>query len=1034
MNKCIYAYLAIGLLLLAAPAGALVPDTITIETEPGWVTAGGRDVAAITVQVSNSTPDNIPLAGIAVNFAVNETYGSILPTQIETNESGQATVFFTPKTLSGDVVIRAGVVHEGLSEPLMQSVDLHIDHAAPYRIKNTWYSPKVTVGREMKIIVRMEDRYRNIVDSKWEDDLNIPLAKTDNVTFTVGSPGGEAAFVGGTDMITLPVDENGNVTATLRVDKLAGENLVWIQPPAPVRGEYISIAGVAGPPFNITTAVNPADASVRANGEDKVSFTYSLFDEYGNPSGGWGLWVNASTKRVDQPDEEQSRLLNSSSRGEVMITYGPEDSVGVATLTATALGNESVTNITVVEFTSTEPVNMLLTANPQSMPSREIQPNFVAELRAKVMDVKGNPVEGQKVTFTLNTSSINVYGYNATGEPYLNGEKNSASVETDTNGSAIVKFHPGEFVEQKDKLNWSATAKGTATVRATWGDVSRDIVLTWMNYPYLSVETEVSRETVEVNDTVDVTIRLKGDGYKLEPDPIDAVLVIDQSGSMKYDITGASGNSDERMQAAKAAATTFIGQMNTTRDRIGLISFNSSTTVKNTLGDSFERVTTNLNALNSNGATQLRRGIYEAMLVQNQAEHQSNAIKAVIVMTDGDWNYDGSPIGHGTGYPENASWAYSFSSNTLEPDNYRYYDGLGGELLDGKSYGKWTRNGKWVECCREPNKCSGSHDATRDYKYCTNGNGEFTNQNMSRFASDSGVKLYTITFAYNPGNTVTKTMGILANATGGFYEHAPSGDQLTDIYKRIAGDLKTEAGVNTTMALAFENVNVTGIDVPGKDVFDYVYDDGNSTHIYNRTGTVVHFDKTINQAADWNNNQSLNFDIGTVRLGQTWEATFRLKVKMEGNINVFGPGSTISFNNGEEELELPATYITAVESLNNTGMDFQGLEITNLRFTGEEPVTEFLPVAWDLNYTGLETVTEDVFYSNDNNFTWVKFDTLSATNETIRGNSTLDVRNLPAGYYTIRVYGYAPDTGDASAMLVQNVIGGAGESAYIRIQ
>ena len=1021
-----YAYLAVGLLLFAAPAGALVPDTITLETEPGWVTAGSRDVAAITVQVSNSTPDNIPLAGIAVNFAVNETYGSILPAQIETNESGQATVFFTPKTLSGDVVIRAGVVHEGLSEPLMQSVDLHIDHAAPYRIKNTWYSPKVTVGREMKIIVRMEDRYRNIVDSKWEDDLNIPLAKTDNVTFTVGSPGGEAAFVGGTDMITLPVDENGNVTATLRVDKLAGENLVWIQPPAPVRGEYISIAGVAGPPFNITTAVNPADASVRANGEDKVSFTYSLLDEYGNPSGGWGLWVNASTKRVDQPDEEQSRLLTSSSRGEVMITYGPEDSVGVATLTATALGNESVTNMIVVEFTSTDPVNMLLTANPQSMPSREIQPNFVAELRAKVMDVKGNPVKDQEVTFTLDNKSINIDG-NATedGRPYLNEEKLNeekstvtVSVKTDTNGFAIVKFHPGEFVGQDDPLNWSATARGNATVRATWKNASRDIevnrniVLTWMNYPYLSVETEVSRETVEVNETVDVTIRLKGDGYKLEPDPIDAVLVIDQSGSMRYNINHVNNNenSNERMDAAKAAAQTFVGQMNSIRDHVGLISFNSSTTEKNALGDPFNEVNASLNSLKPDGATQLRRGIYEAILMQN-GKGRSDAIKAVVVMTDGDWNYDGSPIGHGTGYPENASWAYSFSGNTLEPDNYRYYDGLGGTLkLDQKK-----KSGTWT-----------------DYYNCTDG--EFTNQNMSRFASDSGVKLYTITFAYNPGNTVTKTMRILANSTGGFYEHAPSGDQLTDIYKRIAGDLKTEAGVNTTMALAFENVNVTGVEVPGENVFDYVYDNGNSTHIYNRTGTVIHFDKTINQTADWNDNQKLNFDIGTVRLGQTWEATFRLKVKMEGNINVFGPGSTISFNNGEEELELPATYITAVESLNNTGMDFEGLEITNLRFTGEEPVTEFLPVAWDLNYTGLETVTEDVFYSNDNNFTWVKFDTLSATNETIRGNSTLDVRNLPAGYYTIRVYGYAPDTGDASAMLVQNVIGGAGESAYIRIQ
>jgi len=1018
----IYAYLAIGLLLLAAPAGALVPDSITIKTDRVWVTAGSPEPSTLTVQVLNSTSGNTSFGGVAVNFAVNETYGSISPVQVVTGTDGKATAVFTPGTRSGDALITVGFTSPGTGAS--NWTVCRIDHATPYRFENIWYSPEVTAGGETKIIVRVEDRHRNVVDSKREADMNIPPAETDNVTFTVGSPGGEAAFVGSTDMITLPVDEKGNVTATLRVDKLAGENLVWIQPPAPVRGGYISIAGVAGPPFNITTVVNPADASVRANGEDKVSFTYSLLDEYGNPSGGWGLWVNASTKRVDQPDEEQSRLLNSSSRGEVMITYGPEDSVGFANITATALGNESVANMTVVEFTSTDPVNMLLTASPQSMPSREIQPNFVAELRAKVMDVKGNPVAGQNVTFTLNTSSINVNGYNATGEPYLNEEKSRVSVETDTNGSAIVKFHPGKFVEQEDKLNWSATAKGTAIVRATWGDVSRDIVLTWMNYPYLSVETEVSRETVEVNETVDVTIRLKGDGYKLEPDPIDAVLVIDRSLSMQYDIDRDGGYQSERMNAARAAAKTFVGQMNSTRDRVGLVSFARTTTVSN-LSNSFNAVNGNLDALQaSETATKLRRGIYEAILMQRDLG-RSNAIRAVVVMTDGNWNEDGSPIANGTGYPDNASWVYTFGYD--DPKNswyYRYYDGLGGKLLDGtKKDGEdrvW-KDGKWVWV-----------DSYRDYRYCTDGT--FTNQNMSVFASENGVKLYTITFASDLSDWVNTAMKILAHSTGGFYEHAGDGDKLADIYKRIAGDLKTEAGVNTTMALAFENVNATGIDVPGKDVFDYVYNDGNSTHIYNWTGTVVHFDKTINQTADWNKNQRLNFDIGTVRLDQTWEATFRLKVKMEGNINIFGPGSTISFNNGEEELELPATYITAVESLNNTGMDFQGLEITNLRFTGEEPVTEFLPVAWDLNYTGLETVTEDVFYSNDNNFTWVKFDTLSATNETIRGNSTLDVRNLPAGYYTIRVYGYAPDTGDASAMLVQNVIGGAGESAYIRIQ
>jgi hypothetical protein len=115
-------------------------------------------------------------------------------------------------------------------------------------------------------------------------------------------------------------------------------------------------------------------------------------------------------------------------------------------------------------------------------------------------------------------------------------------------------------------------------------------------------------------------------------------------------------------------------------------------------------------------------------------------------------------------------------------------------------------------------------------------------------------------------------------------------------------------------------------------------------------------------------------------------------------------------------------------------MDFGELNISNLRFTGEEPVDEFLPVAWDLNYTGLYGVTQDVFYSNDNEYTWVRFDRISATNETTSGESTLYVRDLPAGIYIIRVYCYAPDTEDASARLAQEVVVGENGSTYIQLR
>ncbi|MEI8331433.1 MAG: hypothetical protein WCF90_07275 [Methanomicrobiales archaeon] len=57
----------------------------------------------------------------------------------------------------------------------------------------------------------------------------------------------------------------------------------------------------------------------------------------------------------------------------------------------------------------------------------------------------------------------------------------------------------------------------------------------------------------------------------------------------------------------------------------------------------------------------------------------SKAARAAIVMTDGDWNNEGAQAAHGTGWPA-GNPDKTFSGNTIELNNYRYYDGLGGTL------------------------------------------------------------------------------------------------------------------------------------------------------------------------------------------------------------------------------------------------------------------------------------------------------------------------------------------------------------------
>lgn len=993
MSRWTYACLVVALLLLAAPAGALIPDTITIDTNTPWVTAGSGSAATVTVRALNGST---PVPGAAVEFAVDSAFGSITPALTTTDGLGTATASFTPATRSGTATITATVSYAGMDEPLTGEVDQQIDHAAPSAIGNTWRERNVTAGGTTEIVVRMVDRYGNAVDNRRE---------AETVLFTVGQieGGTGATFVGGTDKISVPVDASGNATATLRVDTMAGENIVSIQPPAPLGIQSFSITGLGGLPSSITQVVVPVSGSVPADGKTKVSFTYTLSDKYGNPSAGQGLWLNATVKRLNQPDKQESRFFNTTHLGQVMITYGPEDSVGMAIIAATAAVNDNASTSKVIEFTSTDPVNMLLTASPQSMPSRDVKADSVSHLRAKVMDERGNPVRDERVTFEI--VSTNSTPYVQTAEPELV----TTSAYTDGNGSAIVDFRPGAFTIDRDDPGWSDTATGTATVRATWENVTRDLVLTWKNYPYLSVETSVSPETVAVNDTVNVTIRLRGDGWALQPDPIDVVICTDRSGSMLYD-------DPDRMHSVREAAKTFVDQFTENHDRAGTVSFGRNgyvsrpgansgintreidnsyifpktysdyATVDIGLTYDFPAVKDALDGVLPDHGTPLRHGL-KVSIDHLVAGANNGSVRAVVLLTDGDYNWYGDPLARGSG------------STYTSPENY--------DTLTQKYYKYSDLPAKW--------------------------------QNLSAYAADNNIRIFTISYSESLSDSARSTLRSIAESTGGKYYHAPGPDALGPIYTEIAGELKTEAGVDTELDVAFQNVEVNGELESGSDVFDYDPVDGVSTTIEswvdNKTGHYVITPRyTIDQTDDWNDDHSLNFNIGTVRLGQTWETNFSLVVKTEGNINVFGPGSTISFNNGTDSLELPDTFITAVP-LNNTGMDFAVLEITNFRFTGgEEPVSEFLPVAWDLNYTGLYGVTEDLFYSNDNAYTWVKFRTLSADNETTEGESTLDVSDLPPGEYIIRVRGSAPDTEDASASLIQEVSRGANGSAYIQIR
>jgi len=991
---CAYIVVA-GLLILVAPAGALVPDKVEVGTSSEWLTAGSSETATVTVNVTNGSNT---VSGVAVDLAVNSTYGSISRTHVVTDDDGEATAAFTPGTLSGTVPITATVSYETLDGPLTGSVEQRIDHAAPYRIANIWYSPEVTVGETTEIIVRMEDEYGNALDNRRE---------AETVGFMVGSPSGNATL----DSADVAVDAAGNATATLRVDTLPGENIVLVTPPQPLPDRYLTISGVTdGEPCAIEVDVQPG--SVIADGEGRFLLTYTLLDGYGNPSSGRVLAFTTSVS------DEVETLLTTNVYGQVQVSYGPRETTGNVTITATAVDNTSVTCSRDLAFVSDGPETLLLSTCPETMPSRDVPGSTPAVIRAKVVDQNGNPVAGETVSFSIR--NVAVEPYNQTAPPSLS----ATSAVTDAYGIASVEFIPGAFTIEYGAPDYSPTATGTCEVVAKWNSTERPVTLTWMNYPYLSVATNVAPETVTVNDTVDVTIRLRGDGWAMKPNPIDVVLCVDRAETMVSDYP-------DHMVTVMGAAPVFIDHMIPGWDRIGLLSFGYNGTVSvnpkdNTIpkiqdigvdnhkddvdenlvyypgtGDhrnhyaghatldvplpadsspaanNFNDVRAGISTLIPSGGNPVRKALYEG-ITELKENGRPGAVKALVFLIDGDYDWYGDPLARA-----------GADLGTKDPEQF------------GQRANNWYPFGLL--------------------------NGE---ENMAVYARNNDVRIYTITFSSAVSTDCNETMRTLATDSGGKHYVARTASDLTDVYRQIAGDLKTEAGVNTTVDVAFENVEVNSAPVAGDQVFDYVYEEEASTLIRSYNNTADFFDPyTRNDTAAWEENQTLHFDIGTIRLNQTWEATFRLRVLKEGTIGLFGNGATITFND-HDTVPLPRVYITAFDE-ENTTVDTGSLNVSGLAYTS--PATEFLPLAWDLNYTGKsDEGLQQVSYSGNGGYTWVRFDTLPVPPGVSPMETTLDVRDLPPGDYKVRVYATAPDAPDAWDTCSFCV--GNGQKDYIRLQ
>ena len=950
-------FIIICLLFLVGTVGAVgIPDTIsTPATDKSYVAAGSDDQATITAIVSNTTPGFAGfVTGAMVEFTVlDPSLGTFSPTTATTDENGKATSLFKPKTKSGFASIRANVTGTTIFQTTIQKIDHNKAYFAVFS-----HPLEGEVNTTVPLAISFTDYYGNPIDQIINTNQNHTIS-----LHVYGPPPDDCNFVGyGHEILNQVLDPYGNVTVQVKLTSGVGPNSITMDqfeliPPPSQR----IITAISSDVSSIKSSFNPqSPPGVPADGNSTFTITYNLYDKYRNPAGQQLVLVNTSFG--------ENSTFKTDNLGQIVIEYGKKIDPGFITINATSATNRFVNISDTVEFTSIAATNMVLSANPEVMVSRDKKPSAQSNITATLTTIMGGVPEPQNVTFSLGTDQYPGGPYNVTNRSSLSPTSvvTTTSATTDENGDATVAFYPGSFSTNLSALHYSNAATGQVTVTATWNNngtiVTKDILIKWKNYPYLSAKTSLNPDKIKVNDTVDVTILLTADGWALQPIPIDVILVMDRSTSMADSMSGHT-----KLYYAQNAAKTFVTQMDQSKDRIGVVSYAGYTSGTGThtdisLSHSQTGVNTAINSLNANGATETREALKQSIdLMKANPNPDPNAKQAIILMTDGNFNWKGSPIAMGTAKDSSYN---SYSTSNIETTNFLWYSGLG--------------------CSVGSNSCT------------------LTNQNLSIYASNNNIRLYMISFTANPSDfdpKATSAMQIMANATGGFYAYAPDSATLNQIYTKIAGELKDTAGVNTTMTADFTNVNVTGVTLPGANVFDYVYHPPASTSItwWNLSTTIP---TTIDQSAQWAANQKLNFTVGTMKVGDAWQTTFRLKAKQSGSIDLFGTNSFLTFNNSGsiETLTLPHTYLTVTPDLSNP---FEQQQIDVMGFcAAPDPNTATMPISWITTYTGPETDVLDQVNYIDETGAHIPFyqGSYHVTNSTSTTRmTTFDLKTVPEG-------------------------------------
>ncbi|MDD1710693.1 MAG: Ig-like domain-containing protein [Methanoregulaceae archaeon] len=796
---------------------------------------------------------------------------------------------------------------------------------------------------------------------------------------------------------------DGMVDTNISLDTEPGDTLIRVKPLG-LADRTIKIERIAdGEPFYIyAVRRDPSVPYVPANGEDYFVITYQLFDQYMNVLNNKKIELEA-----ESPGEPWYPNITTTYDGLAAEQYGPfpiEGSPGKGKefktkLIATAQENLSVQSILPVEFYDPRPVDLLLSVNPRNIPSLDVNNTSHSVVTGMVVDNHGKGVGGQTVNFSLSSPIYSVLSPQITALPYLTCTLNV----TDEYGFAYVTFIPGKFNASEYR-----SVTGQCDVTGTWNLTSRNVAPIWKNYGYLKVTTWVDNSSIIENQTVKVGVEVYADGPSFNSLPIDMIFSTDRGASMLWDTYDGYGGSGDKMQYLYNNSAVIFNELNECPeeaecDRAGVVSFgpgnrsinwpdkwpgddvtaaddssyiasyyppNSETGTTYIGYEDFATVDTGLeydfkplvndtiNGLRPFGDpwkgdkanVPLRYGLYksinEMIGLGTTEETRPEAIRAIIVLTDPEWNDWGDPTAGWDGISVKTVYAETKKAPWKLPES-----GLNA-WVPFSTFGRKV-GGQVIE---ENNVPIGD-----------------IRQNMANYAKEHEIIIYSVAYPKKDNNiddAREEVLRHLSESTGGMYFEARNGTNLRTIFEVIGRDLRQRASINTTAEFNFTSVklytNGTVEDWGGNETFNYSYVpfESTKTQKWNSSGNLtelIYRDDTIN----WTVDQKLKFDLGTMFVGDRWMANFTLISKKVGTVELFENSYIYT---DDDQIIVPKPII-------QTGATRRGDEPTADLEIKNFIVTNSLNLDYLVQYTGNETLHTRLFYRKGGRITgdWKQF-------------------------------------------------------------